>query len=234
LVDRVNLVLTDPPYGIDYQNNYTSKKHKKIVGDKKSDYSYWAKDCWNLMPEGSALFAYTMWSKYPEHFKQLEEIGFKMKEPLIVQKKPSGTHDLKGSFQTNSDWLLFGTKGRFVFRKTKLMRNKKAGIVPAKGRKPTAEFKTRFPSCWFGPEFPYSSMNSASMKNWKIKHPTVKNVEFLKWLILMTTDEGDTILDPFCGSGSTLVAARETNRRAIGIEIDKEFCELALSRLDDC
>jgi len=234
LDEKVNLVLTDPPYGIGYQNQYTSSKHEKMAGDICHDYSFWAKHCFNLMEDGSALLAYTNWSEYPDHFSQIKEVGFKMKEPLIIQKRPAGTTDLKGSFQSNSDWLLFGSKGRFIFKKSKLLRNKKAGVVPNAGRKPVPEFKTRFPSCWFGEEFPHSTVNPASMRSWPIKHPTVKNVDAMKWIIQMSTNEGDLVLDPFCGSGTVLVAALETNRRAIGIEIDNVFCKLTLSRLYDC
>ena len=54
-------------------------------------------------------------------------------------------------------------------------------------------------------------------------HPTQKPVKLLKKLIEIFTDEGDIVIDPTAGSGSTLVAALELNRRAYGFEIDKTF-----------
>jgi site-specific DNA-methyltransferase (adenine-specific) len=54
-------------------------------------------------------------------------------------------------------------------------------------------------------------------------HPAQKPVSVLKRLIEVCTDEGDVVIDPFCGSGSTLRAAHELNRSAFGFEIDREF-----------
>jgi site-specific DNA-methyltransferase (adenine-specific) len=54
-------------------------------------------------------------------------------------------------------------------------------------------------------------------------HPTQKPVELLKTLIEIFTDEGDVVIDPCAGSGSTLVAAERTNRKGYGFEIKKEF-----------
>jgi DNA modification methylase len=66
----------------------------------------------------------------------------------------------------------------------------------------------------------------------KIKHhPAEKSVELLKYLIENSTVEGEVVLDPFCGSGSTLVAAKETGRRYIGIEKDPRWYEVARGRL---
>ena len=64
-------------------------------------------------------------------------------------------------------------------------------------------------------------------------HPCQKPVEWAKWLIYRATNnEGDTILDPFMGSGTTLVAAQQLGRNATGIEISEKYCKIAQERLD--
>ena len=54
-----------------------------------------------------------------------------------------------------------------------------------------------------------------------------------KWFIKLFTNEGDTVLDPFAGSGTTLVVAGELNRKAVGIEILPEYFELARSAIEE-
>jgi len=71
-------------------------------------------------------------------------------------------------------------------------------------------------------EFPYSGNRL---------HPTQKPVEPLKTLIRSFTRPGQVVLDPFCGSGSTLAAARELERQFIGIDIDATHCQTARKRL---
>ena len=64
----------------------------------------------------------------------------------------------------------------------------------------------------------------------KTGHPFEKPVPLLKWLLAKM--DGDSVLDPFCGSGSSLVAAQSLGRKAVGIEIEEKYCEIAARRLD--
>ena len=64
------------------------------------------------------------------------------------------------------------------------------------------------------------------------EHPTIKPLELVKRHILHSTSENDIVLDCFCGSGTTCVAAKELNRRFIGMEIDSEYYKIAINRLN--
>ena len=61
-------------------------------------------------------------------------------------------------------------------------------------------------------------------------HPTQKPVALMQWCIGLVPDAG-CILDPYCGSGPTLRAAKDLGRRAVGIEIEERYCEIAAERL---
>ncbi len=63
-------------------------------------------------------------------------------------------------------------------------------------------------------------------------HPAQKPISLMKYLIEMTTLEGQIVLDPFCGCGSTLIAAKELNRQFIGIEKNEAYFDIITQRLD--
>jgi len=63
------------------------------------------------------------------------------------------------------------------------------------------------------------------------QHPTQKPLPVMKWAIQRLPDTTQTILDPFMGSGTTLRAAKDLGRKAIGIEIEERYCEIAAKRL---
>lgn len=230
--ESVDCVLTDPPYGMGYVSHRGEYKHKMLTNDK-TDFSYHplAVEAFRVLKTGGCIYAFTRWDKYPDHYKHLQEAGFIMREPVIGQKNPSWW-GAPGSFEANSDWALFAHKGKgFAFRPTQLVRNRNAGKCPSDSDIPTPEFKTRFPAVWFGPEFPRSTAGRATQA--KYKHPTVKGLRFIEWMIMISTDVGGVVVDPFSGSGTTATAAQRTGRNFIASEYSKKFVEMGRARLGE-
>lgn len=64
-----------------------------------------------------------------------------------------------------------------------------------------------------------------------VDHPCPKPLEWMQWAVVRASLAHETILDPFMGSGTTLRAAKDLGRRAIGIEIEERYCEIAAKRL---
>ena len=62
-------------------------------------------------------------------------------------------------------------------------------------------------------------------------HPTIKPVKLMEWLVKLTSNEGDVVLDCFNGSGTTGVACKNLNRKYIGIEMNPEYIEMTRKRL---
>ena len=85
-----------------------------------------------------------------------------------------------------------------------------------------------------GERFPKSILKFS--QNWKRQdqqHPTQKPELLLEWLIKTYTNEGETVLDNTMGSGSTMVACVSTNRNGIGIEMDKDYFNIAKKRAEE-
>lgn len=81
------------------------------------------------------------------------------------------------------------------------------------------------------PALPMFGVEEEEFRN---THPTVKPTDLMEYLCRLTaTPTGGVILDPFAGSGTTLVAAGRAGRRSIGIEISEEYCDIVRRRLDD-
>ena len=62
-------------------------------------------------------------------------------------------------------------------------------------------------------------------------HPTVKPLRLFKWCIEVQSEGVAVVIDPFMGSGTTLRAAKDLNRKAVGIEIEEKYCEIAANRM---
>jgi len=97
-------------------------------------------------------------------------------------------------------------------------------------------FKTFLPVMFYGtaPNLqngakPNTLRSSATAE--KNGHPCPKPIEWMSWLIGLASEESDLIVDPFMGSGTTLRAAKDQNRRAIGIELSEKYCEIAANRM---
>jgi len=78
-----------------------------------------------------------------------------------------------------------------------------------------------------------SSERKAGLDNHNGWHPTVKPLSLMRYLIKLLAPPGSpTLLDPFAGSGSTLIAAKQLGINAVGIELNEEYCEIARKRLE--
>jgi len=77
----------------------------------------------------------------------------------------------------------------------------------------------------------YHVGNVAGVFGDKVDHPCPRPIDTMRHIVQLATSECGVVIDPFAGSGTTLLAAKDTNRRAIGIEIEERYCEIAAKRL---
>ena len=87
-----------------------------------------------------------------------------------------------------------------------------------------------FELAWTNLDRPCKAFTEARNPDGKRKHPTQKPISIMQWCLSFFPN-AKTILDPFMGSGTTLVAAKALGLRAIGIELEEEYCKIAVQRL---
>jgi site-specific DNA-methyltransferase (adenine-specific) len=181
-IDEFDLLITDPPYGMNYQSNRRAIHHKPICGDNSYPVSYLV-NCVKKADKASYIFG---------NYDTLYLMP-KPKSVIAWVKDQHGMGDLHHSHAQRHELIKFykGLHHKFIKRPTDVV------IVDR-------------------------TKNNL--------HPTQKPVRLIEWLI--SHNEGNIVFDPYSGSGSTLVAAKKLGRKAIGIEIDEKYCEIAAKQLE--
>jgi len=153
----------------------------------------------------------------------MQDLGFLMRGEIIWQKgASSGGSCAWGSWQSASNPVLRDTHEYITIYCKDLF--KRQNPTKKKSTISRDEFLEYTKSVW---EF-----NTESAK--KVKHPAPFPVELPRRLIQLYTFEGDIILDPFMGSGSTAIAAIISNRKYVGYDILDEYCAVANERIEKC
>lgn len=113
----VDLVLCDPPYGIDFQSQRKKDKAQwmpKIANDK-APFVAWLPDAYRCLKDGGAAIVFCRWDVWHDFQCAAEQAGFKVKEQIVWDKMNHGTGDLKGAPGSRHEIALMLTKGRFTF-----------------------------------------------------------------------------------------------------------------------
>jgi site-specific DNA-methyltransferase (adenine-specific) len=127
--DSIDLIVTDIPYGIDYKSNKQNydtrgktsvrknreEYFKKIKNDKNVP-TEWLPEAYRLLKKNSAIYIFCHWKTWDILKPAVEEVGFKIKNMIVLNKSNHGMGDLKGSYAPKHELMLFATKGRHVLK----------------------------------------------------------------------------------------------------------------------
>lgn len=194
--ESIDLVVTDPPYLINYVGQ-TEKFSKPIANDNNPDViKDFIPEIYRILKPNTAFYCFCSPDTI-ETFKTLIQQYFTIKNLVIWEKNNWTTGDCFAQYGKSYEIIIYANKGRRPFN----------------GK--------RLPDVWHfdrivGP---------------KQVHQNQKPVALLSQIIEKSSNPNDIVLDPFMGSGSTLVAATSLGRKAIGIELEGRYCEIAKKRL---
>lgn len=230
--ESIDFVFADPPYFLS-NDGFTVKSGKAVSVNKgnwdKSEgfeseiafHESWIAECLRLLkPNGTIAISGTYHSVYKCGYL-LQKLNCRIIND-ITWFKPNGAPALAGrNFTASHETILWASKGqnaKHTFNYS-LSRDWEAGndLIYRRGK--------QMRSVWSIPTTP---------KREKVfgNHPTQKPLELMKRLIALCTLEGDTVLDPFCGSGTTGVACVSLGRNFLGIDLDQSFLDLATKRIE--
>jgi site-specific DNA-methyltransferase (adenine-specific) len=198
--EPVDVLVTDPPYGVN-------------LVTKTSDYRGS-----QAFDNGASLQADVLYRDDPDHIRAL------------IREVIPGLIGL-----ANRALIFSGPAMLFAYPEPAAVG---AVFMPnGAGRSPWG-FQTTHPILYYGKD-PYLADGKGSRPNGfrdeqpnreRINHPCPKPISWMRWAVVRVSREGETVLDPFMGSGTTLVAAKALGRRAIGIELEERYCEVAATR----
>ncbi len=225
-IPKAQLIICDIPYNLG-KNAYASSNEWYINGDNKNGESEKA---------NKNFFNSDGYFKIPEYFHFCNR---------LLKKEPKGTNEAPAmivfcAFQQIAEVIKYGKKYGFNhYYPLIFIKSSSAQVLKANMKIVGA---TEYAIVLYRDKLPKFINNGKMVKNWfwwdsdnrneipKI-HPTQKPVKILKKLIEIFTDEGDVVIDPCAGSGSTLRAAYELGRNSYGFEIDKNFYKQANEKM---
>ena len=195
----VDMILTDPPYGMDLTPQRKNGKFKGVK-IKNDDNLTWTNiffdECFRVTPKNSVSMFFCNHHCVSEFIYSAKQAGYDIKNLVVWDK---GQFGMVGNWRPIHELILICSKGRFVTKSNNL--------------KTIIKFK--------------------KVHHTKAMHPTEKPIDILEHLISEPDYNPKTILDPFMGSGSTGVAAKNLNRKFIGIELDEGYFNVAKQRISE-
>ena len=194
---KANLVVTDPPYNVDYKGSAGKIKNDSMAEDQFEQFLLAAyQQMEAAMADDASIYVFHSDSHGLSFRKAFEEAGFYLsgcciwkKQSLVLGRSP---------YQWQHEPVLFGWK-------------KKGKHQWYTGRKES--------TIW---EFDKPKKNK--------DHPTMKPIALVSYPIMNSTMTGCLVLDPFGGSGSTLIACEQTGRVCYTVELDEKFCDVIVRR----
>ncbi len=234
--ESVDMIFADPPYHLS-NGGFTCKSGRRVPVHKgkwdesnglKEDHGFhldWLRLCRGVLKaDGTIWVSGTYHSIYSIGFA-LQQLGFRILND-VVWYKPNAPPNLGcRCFTASHETLLWAARdsdSRHVFNYEDMKRKNK-------GKQMRSFWKDIQEDLW---ETVWNIPTPAPREKQQGSHPTQKPLMLLRRLIEASTREGELVLDPFAGSGTTGVAALELKRRFIGIEQSEEYIELSTRRFE--
>lgn len=217
----IDLIVTDPPYFL--SNGGKSIKNGKVVSVNKGEWDKapndlekviftenWMTECQRILKSNGSIFITGTTHNIFDIYSISKKLNLRLVNMIVWNKTAPPPLIYKNKFGFSAEYILWFSKGQihtFNYDDVFKIENKEMTDV---WRMPAVKATEK--------KFGY--------------HPTQKPIELMERIILSSSNKGDIVLDPFMGSGTTCVAAKELGRKFIGFEKEYKYFEIARKRLN--
>lgn len=209
----VDLVVADPPYVISRQSNFHTMKDRKNARtgtsfgewDEEFDNAPWIEKSFEALRDGGSLIVFNDFKKVSDIIEIANNAGFEFKDVIVWEKTNPMPRNRDRRYVPSLElmiWFVKKKKAKWVFN--------------------------RQDSSYQSPVMRYASESGGAFKRY---HPTQKPVKLIEEIIRIHSNEGDLVLDPFMGSGTTAISALNTGRNYVGFELDKDYFDVLNNRI---
>lgn len=207
---KVNHIITDPPYNISHENNFNTLKNPRQgvdfgEWDKNFDLFSWIPKYEKILDKNGSIIVFCSYRYMSFIIKVMEESNLEVKDVLVWRKTNPMPRNIDRRYVQDMEFAIWAVKkgSKWTFNKDE--------------KKPYMRgfFET-----------------STVAGNERTSHPTQKSLKLMEDLIRIHTNDQEVIIDPFMGSGTTGLSCLNLNRKFIGIELNKEYFNIAVDRLN--
>jgi len=233
--NSIDLVFADPPYnlsgnGLHWKGNETggdwfmvNEEWDKMTAPEYMQFTRkWISGCHKALKDNGSIYIACSYHNIGEVMIVLKQLDYKINNIITWYKTNAMPNMTRRVFTHSTEFVIWAVKGKgWTFNYEKIKE-----INPEKQKNGNLKQMRDF---W---EMPLvQGKERLRGEDGKALHPTQKPEEMLKRIILASSNEGDIVLDPFMGSGTTAFVAQKYNRNFIGIEREEKYVKASKDRL---
>ena len=214
--NSVDLIIADPPYNVG--KDYGNKSDKQDFDEYLEFSKKWLSECYRILKKEGTIYVFIGF-RYISYLYQIMEKDLGMNFiNWISWHYTQGIGKTKGFSPRHDDILMFSKSANYKFNLDDIR-------VPQKFYRKVNNMRGANP----GDVWAVSHIHFC--QKGRQPHPTQKPEAIIERMVLASSDERDLVVDPFCGSGTTLRVCQQLNRKAIGIELNEDYVIQTKERL---
>jgi DNA modification methylase len=211
----VDLVVADPPYVISRDSNFHTMKDRRNARtgtsfgtwDIEFDNNPWISKSFDILKDGGSMIVFNDFKKVSDVVVIATKAGFEFKDVIVWEKTNPMPRNRDRRYAPSLEmmmWFVKKKKARWTFNRQN--------------------------SSYQSPVMRYASESGGAFRRF---HPTQKPVKMIEEIIKIHSNTGELVLDPFMGSGTTAIAAINTDRQFVGFELNEEYYSILSNRISE-